>query len=357
MGLQTVPGFISQAGYLHPAELMRNFQHAIAAGRSGAIRYPMFEVSGTGVANQIQITSGQAIICGSESDTQGAYFVWSDASELVTVPAADGSYDRIDTLLLRVADPQYGTITGLPRAYWDVVSGVAASSPSVRNNANFNVGGGFYQPGAWLRIADIRRNTGDTTVIGSRIYPTHYYIRRGHVTHGMSSSSVTGYGGPYSAGSQLGDRFICVDTGDELRHNGSSWKKWSTDWIDWSSSMSILSVAGTDPTKGNSTYKARYKYVDGAVIFEFYAQIGSTWSSGSGVYKIPLPVAADSDSGYASIGSGWINDSGVALRIGSFYVQSDYVLGDFYPGGAFSATMMTWNSPDSFRGSVTYGPA
>lgn len=222
MGIQTVPAFISQAGYQHPAEVMRNYIEAMAGGRSGICRYGQMAVTGTGVSNQIQVSQGMAVLVGAESGSQGAYFAWSDASELITVPAADASNPRIDTLLLRVADPQYGTISGSPRAYFDVVQGVAAASPSQRTNTYFNVGGAGYQPGAYLRIADFRRNVGDTTVVAGRIYPAHYYARMANRVVGMSTSSTTGYGGMSSVSDAVaGDRYYAVDTGKSYTHNGT----------------------------------------------------------------------------------------------------------------------------------------
>lgn len=221
MGLQSTPAFISQVGYQHPAELLRNFHKAIAGNRSGILRYPGFEITGTGVSNQIQITSGQAIVLGNEAASQGAYFAWSDATELMSVPAANGGNPRIDTLLLRIADPQYGTISGLPRAYWEVVQGTAAGSPTVLPDSTFNVGGASYQPGAWLRVADIRRNVGDTTVVAGRIYPSRLYARVAGRVVGNSSVSTTGFGGPPADG-QKGDTFYELDTGITKTHDGTS---------------------------------------------------------------------------------------------------------------------------------------
>ena len=222
MGLQAAPAYISQAGYLHPAELMRNINEVVAGGRSGISRWGQFEVSGTGSTDQIQITAGSAMIVGSENASQGAYFAWGEANELVSVPAANGSNPRIDTLLLRIADPQYGTITGLPRAYWQVVSGTAAASPSVLPDSTFNVGGTSYQPGAWLRVADIRRNVGDTVVIGSRIYPSRLYTRTAGRVVGNYAASTTGFGG-LPSGAVKGDLFYAADLGRELVYNGTSW--------------------------------------------------------------------------------------------------------------------------------------
>jgi hypothetical protein len=181
MGLQVAPGYISQTGYNHPAELFRNITKAIW-GRSGLSRPGSFVIAPTGVAQQVSISAGQAVLLGTENASQGAYVAWSDASENKNFAAPSGS-PRIDTLLLRVEDPQYGTIPGTPGAYWDIVQGVPAGSPAIRADSEFNSGGGFYIPGAWFRAADVRINPGDTVIPGGQITPNLRYVRGANKLH------------------------------------------------------------------------------------------------------------------------------------------------------------------------------
>jgi hypothetical protein len=108
---------------------------------------------------QLTVGGGSAVLPGRETGTtQGMYWAWSDASEVIAWPAAGGS-NRMDSLILRVADPQYGTITGNGRAYWDPVAGSGASA---RPDSDFLSGGAKYQPGAWLRVYDILVPAGAT---------------------------------------------------------------------------------------------------------------------------------------------------------------------------------------------------
>lgn len=171
MGLQTAPAYIGKTGYQHPVELDRNLLRSISGARTGLVRWGDLAVSGTGVANQIAVTRGAAFLLGAESALQGSYMAFSEATQNLTVAAAgSATTQRIDSLILRVADDQYGTISvGTPQAYFDVVQGVPASSPSARPDSDFNVGGSQYQPGAWFRVADIRRDFGDTTVPAGKI--------------------------------------------------------------------------------------------------------------------------------------------------------------------------------------------
>src|SRR5688500_3969327 len=163
MGLQAAPAYIGQAGFQHPVELDRNLIEAIF-GRTGVVRVGHFVVS-VGVGTRaIAVSPGQAVLVGTENAQQGAYFVWSDATETFLLGAAVGN-PRIDSLILRVIDPQYGSITGQPRAELEVVQGVSAASPVQRPDSDFNPGGTYYRPGAWHRLSNIRVNTTDTTSI------------------------------------------------------------------------------------------------------------------------------------------------------------------------------------------------
>lgn len=90
--------------------------------------------------------------------SQGFYFGWSDADVLVDLPApvANPFYA---TVLLRIADSQYGTLPGSEGSYFQILSGTAAASPVPISDAAIvatNV------PGAWYRLADVRINTANT---------------------------------------------------------------------------------------------------------------------------------------------------------------------------------------------------
>lgn len=157
MTLQAVPAFIAADSggtpIQHPVELMRNLI-AYLATRSGMVRPGDF--AATVVASQMQLTvaAGAAVLLGAESATQGAYFAWSDAAETLAWPAAS-SQDRYDTLVLRVRDPQYGTITGSADSDWNIVQGTPGASPTPVTDASFAAAGANYVPGAWLRVYDI----------------------------------------------------------------------------------------------------------------------------------------------------------------------------------------------------------
>lgn len=169
MGLQTAPAYIGKAGFNHPVELDRNLIRSLSGARTGLARWGDFAITPTGVSGQVSISRGGAFLLGPETALQGSYYAFSEAAATQLFAAASGN-PRIDSLLLRVADDQYGSIpVGAPQAYFDVVQGVASGSPSARPDSDFNLGGSFYVPGAWFRLADVRRNLGDTTIPAGQI--------------------------------------------------------------------------------------------------------------------------------------------------------------------------------------------
>lgn len=214
MGLQTAPAYIGQTGYNHPVELDRNLVEKISGNRTGAWRVGDFAVTPTGVAQQVSIAAGAGTLVGTENATQGAYFAWSDAAETKVFGVPSGSA-RIDTLLLRVKDNQYGTIPGSPAAYWDIVAGVPSGSPVARVDSDFNSGGGFYVPGAWWRVADVRINVGDTVIPGGQITSNLRYVR---LAGSVICTSATRPSDPV-----IGDKIYETDTKYSREWDGTSW--------------------------------------------------------------------------------------------------------------------------------------
>lgn len=214
MGLQTVPAYIGQAAYQHPVELDRNILEGIFA-RTGLMRLGDFALAPTGVAQQLSISAGRAFLLGAESAQQGGYVAWSDVSENKVFGPPSGSA-RIDSLILRVVDTQYGSDPGSPRAEWDIVAGVPSGSPVARVDSDFNTGGTFYKPGAWWRAADVRINVGDTVIPGGQVTRYLRYTRQSRGSFlALSTDTVTDM--------SVGDSRYDTDTLTERVWNGSVW--------------------------------------------------------------------------------------------------------------------------------------
>lgn len=202
MGLQTAPGYIAnnndaspgpQTQFQHPVELFRNFNEALFF-QSGYLRYGDFAITTPGSGLTVNAAPGAAFVNGVESNTQGGYFAWSNASESLSIAAPSAS-TRYDSIILRVADPQYGTVTGNSRAYWDVVQG-AAGAGAPRADSYFNTGGAAYVPGAWFRVADIQVDPGVTSIAANKITQNQKYVAPpGGVNFCLSTGRPTGTAG------------------------------------------------------------------------------------------------------------------------------------------------------------------
>lgn len=167
MPLQSAPLAIANTTFDHPAELFRNLIKTMYGGRAGTLQPSHFSLTPVVGALQLTISSGGIVIPGTETAAaQGSYFAWSESDQTLAWPGPSAS-DRIDSLILRIADDQYGTIPGANGASWAVVQGVPGASPVARADSEFGVGGAFYVPGAWLRYANVRVNTTDTTELNA----------------------------------------------------------------------------------------------------------------------------------------------------------------------------------------------
>lgn len=120
-----------------------------------------FTVSPHGSLHSMIIGSGMAWIA-PRGLAVGTYFAYSDGNDTISLPAANPSNPFIATVILRVADDQYGTVTGTKGARYDIVSGTPGASPTAPSDSAIDALG---VPGGWMRICDIRINSADTGVI------------------------------------------------------------------------------------------------------------------------------------------------------------------------------------------------
>lgn len=266
MVMQTAPGYIALNSdnvtpFQHPVELDRNLAKAIFR-QSGALRGGDWAVAPTGTNQQLSIAIGAGFVLGQESAQQGGYFAWSDTSENKTFGAPSGS-PRIDTLLLRVYDPQYGTLpSGTSRVQWDIVAGTPGATPAVQPDSAFISTGGQWVPGAWMKWAEVRINPGDTVIPSGQIY--------------LPGSVVSGAGTTWSAryARQSGGVIICTSVsrpaspavGDQIyeldtkRHNiwnGSAWfwpyARGRVGGVQWTGSGNFGAGLSTEATNGTLT--------------------------------------------------------------------------------------------------------
>lgn len=229
MTLKTVPLWIplQQDGTTpvqHPAELLRTLNRAITP-RSGVVRPPSaltttnalgdFAATVVPAAMQLTLAPGSVFVYGRENTLQsfGAYYAYGEASETISWPAASGA-NRMDSLILRITDPQYGSIGGNPLgAYWDAVAG---SSAAARPDSDFLSGGSQYIPGAWLRMYDILVPASATQLTQANVAFKAGYANTLGYTPFQSTAQPTGL--------YVGEPGYEVDTGWRYTWNGTLWR-------------------------------------------------------------------------------------------------------------------------------------
>lgn len=214
MGLQTVPAVLGSS-ISHPVQLFRNQQAAAAGRRTGAFRYNDFALTPSGSAMQLAIGAGDGFLMGTEQNTQGGYYAWSNASENIVWPAASGS-PRIDSLVLRIIDTNYGTDAATPQALWEVVQGTPSGSPVQVPDINFASGGGNYRPGAWWRMANFLVPNGTTNLAAATLTHQRKYARLGRNVLCLSTDMPTD--------AQLGDTAFLLDKPNvRAWYSGTAW--------------------------------------------------------------------------------------------------------------------------------------
>jgi hypothetical protein len=132
----------------------------------------------------------------------------------------------------------------------------------------------------------------------------------------------------------------------------------TSQFVDWSTSFTIT-ASPTPPTKGDSTYSARYTRVGKLVFFEFKVTIGSTFVAGSGTYSFSLPFAAHAAD--EQVGPAYMLDSGTANRTGVCAITGTSGLSVFRDGLATALSDTgpgtAWAAGDQVRCSITYEAA
>jgi hypothetical protein len=147
MAIRTTPIFV-QAG-THPAEETRlmlggmlgmpptTFAGGVAASNPahGIVSANDFVVTQNGTPNMtVLVAAGGAFIRGTENLNQGAYHVWNDASQSVTINTAHPTLSRRDLIVVSVTDQAYSGGTSV--ASISVVTGTAGTGTDPTPPAN-----------------------------------------------------------------------------------------------------------------------------------------------------------------------------------------------------------------------------
>lgn len=133
------------------------------------------------------------------------------------------------------------------------------------------------------------------------------------------------------------------------------------DWTDYSASF-VLSASTTPPTKGNSTYSARYRRPAGCDLIHYEGKltIGSTFVAGSGVYRFSLPVNATTLAINNAVGQGYIFDNGTANRQTTLKIEAATYFVMYQHDSASAVTNAgsgtAWATGDTISWSLYYEP-
>jgi hypothetical protein len=219
MPLQATPSYIGAEDYLTPVENDRQLVKNIFGRRQGVLGSADFQVTQAPSGMAVRVNSGAAVCGDKEAATQGFYFAWSDSQEDVPWPGPSGQ-PRIDALILRIVDPQYGTTASTTGAKWEIIQGTPAASPTAPSDSTIN-NVTNNKPGAWLRVADVRINTSDTTSIpAARITDRRVYASSGTLLATNEASLPT-------VGVQMGQGALTMDNKWYYVWNGSAWMRFA----------------------------------------------------------------------------------------------------------------------------------
>ena len=132
----------------------------------------------------------------------------------------------------------------------------------------------------------------------------------------------------------------------------------NAEWTDYGTDTTILTATTSNPTKGNSTWVARYVQYNRTVHMTLQYSVGSTFSAGSGTYVFLLPVAANTTA--PIVGSVFINEVGVSVRVGAAVTFGSTGLNVYWDGGgpvSSSGLSTSWTNGDYVKISLTYQAA
>lgn len=183
--------FIGTSGYQTKIEDVRQLTKALFGSNSGRLGATSFTVTPTASALSVDISAGQAYVVGTSNTSQGGYFVWNDVTQTIPwtlnpsgVPALTSGQTRIDTLLLQVADSQYGVVTTTDGPQWLIAPG----TPGTPGTAPVAPYTGIAQAGAYVPWANVLVSYGDLSFTSGDITPL-----AGAVGQTTASTGVVAY--------------------------------------------------------------------------------------------------------------------------------------------------------------------
>jgi hypothetical protein len=279
---------IAPSNYENLAEMDRSLVNAMSRRTHGVI-FEDYASTLSGVTNlrveqggghTVNVLPGKAVI--REKSTpiiRGSYLVQADATENKALPATDTN-PFIATVILRVYDSQYGSIgSNTQGGYVEVIKGTPAASPVALSDAAIDAIAST--PGGWIRLADVRVNTGDTGAVPA-----------GQFTDKRSPGGfgrIACFSNLRPAGGAAGIEIFQMDDKANGLWDGSTWQIFDTVWQTYTPSWTSTN---TNPSIGSGQLTGRYKR-DGdrmhLKIWVMFAASPTPTSGGTGNWIFSIP--------------------------------------------------------------------
>ena len=279
MSLTNPPGWLQNAGDTHTAAQLRQYHNGLTAGTfSGATSlrarggiHPAlgqeFIVTQAGSPNMtVLVESGVASIPGTESGSQGNYWVCNDAQVILNITAAHATLARIDLIVVNVRDQAYSGANN--DSQLQVIAGTPASSPVAPSAPNNSI-----------IIAQVAVGAAVSSITNANITDTRYYVAAtGGVINARNDAAR-----PASTEVSEGQLVYSMNTDVLYVWNGSAYGALNPVWQTWPPTL-------TNMTLGNGTVQARYIQFGKMITFRFKFKLGTTSAMGSAP-AFSLPVA------------------------------------------------------------------
>lgn len=260
-----------------------------------------------GANMSVDVLAGGAMVGGTESATQGQYFVYNDASVNVPITAADGSNPRKDLIGVRVRDSEYSGVSNVGEII--VVTGTPAASPSEPT-----------APANFLTLALVDVAAGATSITTANITDRRRTVAAlGGVIVCTSTTRPT-------VNLWEGMTIFERDTNQMLIYSGSAWEHVATIGA-WSTYTPTF--GGTSATLGNGSMTARWTKDNRTARGWITIVRGSTTNFGSTALTLTLPAAAFDPGNIAqTVGMLQMLDVGTAWYEGATYIDHNIDTGN-----------------------------
>lgn len=221
MALRTPPSWLQNGS--HPAENDRLTTQALWA-TTGIIGTSSLEVTANSPAGMsVRVGIGWAAIIGTTQANMGAYVIYNDGTDVLTVTTADPSNPRIDRVVATIQDAYYSG--AFNNVIFQVIAGTPASSPVAPATPANSISLATIAVGAGVT----QINTGNIT--DTRVLVTTNIPETGDISAVVAGTGLTGGGTSGSVTVNLDTASVYVvpsqttHTGKFLTTNGttSSW--------------------------------------------------------------------------------------------------------------------------------------